>query len=74
MTEKRPNNDLRNFLILALVTIALGLSLIIWTTEAIRIICLAAGILMIGYGVYEIVRYFTGNNEDVFQSAIYLAF
>lgn len=70
MTEKRPNNDLRNFLILALVTIALGLSLIIWTTEAIRIICLAAGILMIGYGVYEIVRYFTGNNEDVFRRGI----
>lgn len=70
MTEKKPNNDLRNFLILALVTVALGLSLIIWTAEAIRIICLAAGILMIGYGVYEIVRYFTGNNEDVFRRGI----
>ncbi|MBQ7182806.1 MAG: DUF308 domain-containing protein [Clostridia bacterium] len=70
MTEKKPNNDLRNFLILVLVTIALGLSLIIWTTEAIRIICLTAGILMIGYGVYEIVRYFTGNNEDVFRRGI----
>ena len=70
MTAKKESSDLRNFLFLALVTVALGLSLIIWTEEAIRIICLAAGILMIAYGLYEIIRYFSGSNQDIFRRGI----
>ena len=70
MTAKKESNDLRNFLFLALVTIVLGLSLIIWREQAIKIICLAAGILMIAYGVYEIIRYFSGSNQDIFRRGI----
>ena len=66
MTGKRfslRNLDKTTYILVAFAAVALGLSMIIWTDQSVRVICYVIGALMLLYGLIDCIRYFFADDE-----------
>ena len=74
MTGKRfslRNLDKETYGLAAIGAVILGLCMIIWTNDSVKIICYVIGAFMLLYGLIDCIRYFFANDEGAaFRSGL----
>lgn len=61
-----------NLVLAALAYVVLGVVLLIWPDTTGNVLCTLLGILLLGYGIFQIIGFFTRGDEGWGSGAVYL--
>ena len=66
------NMDKRSLLLLGILAMLTGIAMIVFSAEAVRVVCYAIGGLLLLYGLIDIIRFFTGSGQkdDTYRSGL----
>lgn len=61
-----------NLILAALAYVILGFVLLIWPDTTGNVLCILLGVLLLGYGIFQIIGFFTRGDEGWGSGAVYL--
>lgn len=61
-----------NLILAALAYVVLGVVLLVWPDATGNVLCTLLGILLLGYGIFQIIGFFTRGDEGWGSGAVYL--